>query len=269
MGCASLDDFKKMSPLQRAEKVCGKQARNNQNNNEIDRLKSAAQEITLNINRGYELQENCTYVERMEPTTFRCSSSTGLSSYCREDTYLTRNLDGSHVYSCKELHSALNGKVTIYSNTGQALDMNYIANLLRFRCDKKCISHHVPLDTSSLRKERNNILLAIESLQRKISDDYTACFSRVVGMDSDQAYSSYKSGHINNTSYQTNPSNNETGNIGNPCKVDTECPGRLVCRQKSCTTPFDISNPAIPQCKVDIHCPGTSLCRGGKCVNLQ
>jgi len=66
-GCASLDDFRKMSPEQRATKVCDSDRKTRSLENDIRVQKHRENEAEIVLRRGYYIVEQCDYRYVKEP----------------------------------------------------------------------------------------------------------------------------------------------------------------------------------------------------------
>jgi hypothetical protein len=269
-GCASLDDFQKMTASERAQKSCNKIANKFDVGIEIRNLQSEINKLDLLLERGYSPNTQCKWVERIQPFSMRCSvSQPGVSMNCND------NRGSTGVYSCAELSDALEGRITLPINVSWAIAME---------CERKCITFHDPLNYDDIYRKKSGVANRISQLESQFEAKYSRCFSNVVGMSAVDAYRVYKNGVVgfnggdgvgssitSQSVTRVKPTEAEIRNIGAQCKSDAECVGRLMCRSQYCKTPdFMVNpNPVADQCKVDIDCPGTDLCRGGKCRKLQ
>jgi hypothetical protein len=83
-GCASLDDFKKMSPADRARKVCDSKAAGT--NKTIESYIAQTKEINAALARGYRIHKVCVEVEKKGPPSVICSKSANGAVNCEQST---------------------------------------------------------------------------------------------------------------------------------------------------------------------------------------
>lgn len=222
-GCASLDDFKKMTPSQRAERVCTKQARNSYESNEIDRLESVVRELGVKINTGYTVHERCTWVEREKSSRLSCRTINGYTS-CSDSS------SRGSVYSCAELSDAMDGRITLPINVRASIG---------FFCDRKCVGYHVPLDTASLQRERTSAEDRIRSLENQREGAYRTCYAHVYSLDAEQSFSLHTNRPISRSNASTGYSTYDaskalTKEQGQSCNASGECKGSMLCVRGVC-----------------------------------
>jgi len=121
--CTTVDDFRKMSPDERANRVCSRQANIKNLVAEKDQLTAAIQAAQADLGRGYKIHKQCNQVKVYGNPTTSCQK-TGNTVNCTEyrpESYTTQ---------CQELPVSINAELekekiqswTItYQNTQQNL----------------------------------------------------------------------------------------------------------------------------------------------------
>ncbi len=146
-GCASIDDFRKMTPDERARTVCEADSNLRQLHKEKDALTQAIQSSQEALSRGYKLHRECKDVEVYGDVTTVCKDVSKNKTVCKEHRPVSTKTE------CKDI------PVTI---------------------------------DSGLEKENIRIWTKNRTqLDKKIRNDWSACYSRVVKMTPEQAYELY------------------------------------------------------------------------------
>jgi hypothetical protein len=82
--CTTVDDFRKMSPSERAARVCGQQQKIILLINQKAALSSAIQTSKLDLGRGYKVHKHCQQVRVYGQATTTCQNNFG-TVRCTED----------------------------------------------------------------------------------------------------------------------------------------------------------------------------------------
>ncbi len=91
-GCTTLEDFQKMSPAQRAQKVCSQQAE--PLDRQIRELRNAVADVNAAMAAGYRLHRSCQDVERFGPKQVTCTTTNnGPASTTRCTEFRPRRLE--------------------------------------------------------------------------------------------------------------------------------------------------------------------------------
>ncbi len=102
--CTTVDDFRKMSPAERASRVCNRQQNIKSLVTERDRLATAIQATQADLGRGYKVHRQCSQVKVYGNPTTSCQKA-GNQINCTEyrpESYTTQ---------CQELPVSLNAEL--------------------------------------------------------------------------------------------------------------------------------------------------------------
>ncbi len=102
-GCATLEDFRAMTPPERADYVCQRHWEAGQIRAELDNAESFAADSEIALSRGYRLHRSCELVPVVVAATERCITEEDGARVCRETSEL------SHKEVCKDEPVAIDG----------------------------------------------------------------------------------------------------------------------------------------------------------------
>ena len=103
--CASVDSFRKMTPLQRAHEVCTSVNGYTQLDREEREHANKAAEIRQVLDRGYRLHESCRTVEASKAPELACPSR----SVRHGDTRCSKEQGGKYKRICRDIPVSIDG----------------------------------------------------------------------------------------------------------------------------------------------------------------
>lgn len=85
-GCASVEDFRKMTPGERANKVCSSRSQYQSLDTQKQQYGASISTTQLNLSRGYMIHTQCKNVEIRGNTTTNCNANGFGNTTCTQDT---------------------------------------------------------------------------------------------------------------------------------------------------------------------------------------
>ena len=86
--CTTLDDYRRMTPEQRARHVCARQQRLLEGDAAIEQVRGLIADTELALHRGYRVHSQCRRVELPDNVTQKCTTTSGpkgQTQVCREE----------------------------------------------------------------------------------------------------------------------------------------------------------------------------------------
>ena len=155
-GCASLDDFRGMSPSERADYVCDRHYDVKQLDAEIAAAESEIADISAALARGFRLHRYCKQIPVKRKTREKCSTEQQNSES-----------GGGEVEVCEEISE--------------------------IKHEEFCEDIPVPIDGEFERDKRDRRRGELRNLENELARVFTACTNEVRQMSAERAFDYYQS----------------------------------------------------------------------------
>ena len=159
-GCVSVDDFRQMSPAERAHFVCSKDREVRQLDADIDALADDIAQIDEALYRGYHLHTSCKQV----PVSASTTSKKTVKSKCKPD--------GKGGEVCEETETIHTDPITEYHTV--------------------CEDIPVPIDVQFEKEKLRGYEWELDDAVAVRDEVYRACVLEIEPMSAEEAYDFYK-----------------------------------------------------------------------------